>query len=120
MMDELQSDFPFTNSLDATDVVNTAMEYIEKQAISGGSFTTLRHRENDYMFKRESFLGVPIGKGSDSDFREIFKNSTQQEVDSELSAESLATQKYSKNRNALCEKCADKDICLEVFRSKKH
>lgn len=120
MIDELQSDFPFTNSLDAIDVVNTAMEYIEKHAISGGNFTTLRHRENDYMFKRESFLGVPIGKESDSDFREIFKNSTQQEVDSELNAESLATQKYYKNRNALCEKCANKDICLEVFRAKKH
>lgn len=119
-MDELESDFPFTNSLDSTDVVNTAMEYIEKQAISGGSFTALRHREKDYMFKRESFLSVPIGKGSGPDLRDIFKNSTQQEVDSELNAESLASEKYYKNRNALCEKCADKNICLEIFRAKKH
>lgn len=118
-MEELEADFPFTNSLDAMDIVNAAMEYIEKQAISGGSFTTLRHREIDYMYKRESFLSVPIGKGSDSDFRDIFKNSTQQEVDSELNTESLETEKYVKNRNSLCEKCADKDICLEIFRSKK-
>lgn len=119
-MDELESDFPFINSLDSTDIVNAAMEYIEKHAISGGSFMTLRHRENDYMCKRENFLSVPSGKGSESDYSNIFKNSTQQEVDSELNAESLETEIYVRNRNILCEKCADKDVCLEIFRSKKH
>lgn len=119
-MDELESDFPFVNSLDSIDVVNTAMEYIEKHAVSGGSFTTLRNREEDYMHEREIFLYVPIGKRVNPDINEIFKNSTQLEVNSQLDIDSLASERYYKRRNILCEKCADKDICLEIYKSKKH
>ncbi len=119
-MEELEADFPFTNSLDATDIVNAAMEYIEKQAVSAGSFTTLRAREEDYMVKKESFLSVPGSKGANSELSEIFKNATQKEVDAELNKESLTSEKYYRKRNPLCEKCADKDICLEIFKSKKH
>ncbi len=49
----------------------------------------------------------------------VFKNSTQAEIDDVLSEENLDQDKYRRSHNILCEKCADKDICLEVFRSIK-
>ena len=51
--------------------------------------------------------------------RDVFKSATQAEVDSILSEENLDHDKYHRTRNMLCEKCADKDICLEVFRTIK-
>ena len=51
--------------------------------------------------------------------KEIFKPSTQDEVDAKLNCERLSKEKYQKSLNSLCEKCAEKDICLEIFRTKK-
>lgn len=118
-MDELSADFPFINQLDVADIISVAFDYIDKHAVSNGKFTKLQSKENDYMLKRENFLSVPIGKNADEKEREIFKPSTQAEVDAILNSEKLAKEKYLKRVNSLCEKCADKGICLEIFRTKK-
>ncbi len=118
-MDELSSDFPFINQLDVIDTISLASDYIEKKAVNNGKFTTINSKEYDYMIKRENFLSVPIGKGADGAEKEIFRNSTQAEVDDKLSDENLGKEKYFRTLNRLCEKCADKDICLEIFKVKK-
>lgn len=118
-MEILASDFPFINRLDMVDTVSVAIDYCEKYAVNNGKFTSLQSKEYDYMIKRESFLYVPIGKGAGETNKEIFKNATQSEVDDALCDEKLSKDKYYRRLNALCEKCADKDICLEVFRVKK-
>lgn len=117
-MDELAIDFPFINQLDITDTINLAFDYLEKYAVLNGKFTKLQPKEYDYMLKREIFLSVPIGKNADEKEKEIFKPSTQAEVDASLSGEKLSQEKYLKRRNSLCNKCADKDICLEIFKTK--
>lgn len=118
-MEILASDFPFINRLDMVDTVSVAIDYSEKYAVNNGKFTSLQSKEYDYMIKRESFLYVPIGKGAGETNKEIFKNATQSEVDDALCDEKLSKDKYYRRLNALCEKCADRDICLEVFRVKK-
>lgn len=116
-MDELAYDFPFINRSNKIDVINAAEDYIEGHAIFRGKFVNIKAEEVDFMVKRENFLSLPSSKTADKAFREVFKNATQEEVDSILNEENLDQDKYQKSRNMLCEKCADKDICLEVFRN---
>lgn len=118
-MDELTFDFPFINRSDKIDAINMAEDYIEKKAVFHGKFTNIKDKEIDYMLKRENFLSVPSGKVADQAFREVFKNATQDEVDRTLSDENLNQDKYRKSYNILCDKCADKDICLEIFRTSR-
>lgn len=118
-MDELSSDFPFVNQSDILDIVNLAASYIEQYVVNRGKFTSIRTNEIEYMIKRESFLSVPSGKAVDGRFREVFKNAAQAEVDAYLSEERLEKDKYLKTHSSLCNKCAAKDICLEIFRRAK-
>lgn len=115
-IDELSSDFPFINHSDIVDIINKVEKYITKNAIYQGRFNKIKENEIDYMIKRENFLSVPIGKNSDEKYKEVFKNSTQTEVDNVLNKTQLDSDKYLKSRNSLCEICADKDICLEIFK----
>ena len=71
------------------------------------------------MLKRENFLSVPGSKAANETFSEVFKNSTQAEVAHMLSDENLNQDKYRRSYNSLCDKCADKDICLEIFRTSR-
>lgn len=118
-MDELTFDFPFINRSDKIDAINMAEDYIKKKAVFHGKFTNIKDKEIDYMLKRENFLSVPSGKVADQAFCEVFKNATQDEVDHTLSDANLNQDKYRKSYNILCDKCADKDICLEIFRTSR-
>ena len=40
-------------------------------------------------------------------------------MDNILSERNLDKDRYFKTRNVLCEKCAEKYICLEIFRTAK-
>lgn len=118
-MDELAYDFPFIDHSDKVDVINMAEDYIERHAIFRGRFINIKAGEVDYMVKRENFLSLPSSKTADEVFRKVFKNATQAEVDNILSEKNLDQDKYHKSRNMLCDKCADKDICLEVYRNNR-
>ena len=118
-MDDLVSDFPFVNQLDIADIINVSLDYIEKRALINGTFTTIQDTHSDYMRKRELFLSVPAGKNSSDEEKEIFKNSTQQEVDRDLSSESLEKERFRKNINKLCDKCSEKEVCLEMYKARK-
>ena len=118
-MDELTSDFPFVSRSDKIDAINTAEDYIQKQAVFHGKFTSIKDKEIDYMLKRENFLSVPGGKTANPAFSEVFKNSTKAEVDYALSEDNLSLDRYRRSYNMLCDKCADKDICLEIFRASR-
>lgn len=118
-MDDLSSDFPFINGLDISDSINTAIKYIEKQAVYKGKFSDLRPNEYDYMKKREEFLFVPSGRRSNEKVLDAFKDSTQDEVNSVLNPDNLSKSLYSREINSLCEKCSEKDICLELYKVKR-
>lgn len=118
-MDELAFDFPFINQSDKVDVINMAEDYIEKKSVFHGKFASIKDKEIDYMIKRENFLTLPNSKVADEAFQDVFKNATQAEVDDTLSEENLDQDKYRRSYNILCEKCADKDICLEPFKTFK-
>lgn len=118
-MDELSFDFPFINQSDKIDIINMAENYIEKTSVFHGKFISIKDKEIDYMLKRENFLSLPVSKTAEDAFRDVFKNATQAEVNNALSEDKLNQNKYRRSYNILCEKCADKDICLEVFRTLK-
>lgn len=118
-MDAISFDFPFINRSDKIDVINMAEDYIEKTFVFRGKFISIKDKGIDFMLKRENFLSLPTSKTANEAFRDVFKNSTQAEVDDALSEEKLDQDKYRRSHNILCEKCADKDICLEVFRTFK-
>ena len=118
-MDELSFDFPFINRSDRIDIINIADNYIENTSVFHGKFASIKDKEIDYMLKREMFLSLPTSKAVDEALRDVFKNATQTEVDDALSERELDQEKFRKTYNSLCERCADKDICLEIFRSFK-
>ena len=118
-MDELSSDFPFINRSDKIDIINMVEDYIEKNSVFHGKFMSIKNKEMDYMLKREIFLSLPANRTTDEAFRDVFKNATQAEVDEVLSEEKLDRDNYRRSYNIICEKCAEKDICLEVFKTYK-
>lgn len=118
-MDDLAIDFPFVNQSERIDVINMALNYIENSAVKSSNFVSLQDKEYEYMKTREEFLSVPIGKRASEKDNEIFKPSTQAEVDSTLNSETLKEAKYYRLLNGICDKCSSKDICLEIFRAKK-
>lgn len=118
-MDELRDTVLFVNYADAIDIVRTALAYLEKYSLYNGKFMLIREKEIDYMIKREIFLTAKLGKNANLDEKEVFKNSTQSEVDLELSEKTLNEMSYRRNLNTLCANCSEKDICLESFKSKK-
>lgn len=96
-----------------------AEDYIESSLVFHGKFTSIKAKEIDYMIKRENFLSIPSNKKVYEALKDVFKNSTQAEVDDVLSEKNLDQDKYQKSHSMLCKKCADKDICLEMFRNIK-
>lgn len=79
----------------------------------------LKEKDFDHMIKREDFLTTKINTASKVDTKEIFKNSTQQEVNATLNENTLFEVDYRKMLNPLCSTCSEKDICLEFFKSKQ-
>lgn len=118
-MDELKDKFVFINYADSIDIVRNALAYLEKYVLYNGKFMCIKDKEIDHMIKREDFLTTKVAKNSKLDEKEVFKNSTQQEVDDILNEDSLKDVTYKKTLNALCATCSEKDICLESFKSKK-
>ena len=118
-MDELKDKFLFINNADSIDIVKTALAYLEKYALYNGKFMMIRAKEIDYMMKREIFLVAKLAKNANPDEPDIFKNSTQGEVDSELNASSLKDMSYRRSLNVLCPNCSERDVCLESFKTKK-
>lgn len=118
-MDELKDKFVFINHADSIDIVRNALAYLEKYALYNGKFMSIKEKEIDHMVKREDFLTTKIAKNSALSEKEIFKNSTQQEVDATLNEDSLKDVSFNKTLNVLCSTCSEKDICLESFKTKK-
>lgn len=118
-MEELIGDFPFITHLDVLDVINDTLAYLERSAGKYGKFSAIKDSDIDYMIKREEFLSIPLKKNADSEYQEVFKNSTQDEVNSALTFENLEKVKYHKSLNVLCDKCSDKEVCIEVYGVKK-
>ena len=119
-MDELSGDFPFINHLDILDVINETNDYLERYAAKYGNFSAIKNSDREFMTKREEFLSVPVGKKAEAGFQDIFKSSTQDEVDYTLAIENFDKEKFHKTLNGLCDKCADKEICVEVYGVKKN
>lgn len=118
-MDELKENFVFIDNAEAIDIVRSVCIYIQKYALFNGKFMKLKEKDFDHMIKREDFLTTKINTASKVDTKEIFKNSTQQEVNATLNENTLFEVDYRKMLNPLCSTCSEKDICLEFFKSKQ-
>lgn len=117
-LDDLKTKFAFVNYAETLDIIESSMEYLEKYAVYHGKFVQIREEQKDHMIKREIFLSTKLTGSLKTHEAEIFKDSTQDEIDHALSKESLNNEKYKKTLNSLCINCSEKDICLESFRFK--
>lgn len=118
-MEELKENFVFIDNAEAIDIVRSVCIYIQKYALFNGKFMKLKEKDFDHMIKREDFLTTKINTASKVDTKEIFKNSTQQEVNATLNENTLFEVAYRNMLNPLCSTCSEKDICLEFFKSKQ-
>lgn len=115
-MEDLKTKFGFVNYAETVDIVKSAEEYLEKYALYHGKFVQIKEEQMVHMAKRENFLATKLAGSLRAHEGEIFKDSTQEEVDHALSRENLSDEKYRKVLNSLCSNCSEKDICLESFR----
>ncbi len=118
-MDELMDKFVFVTYAEEIDIVRTSLVYLEKNALTNGKFKVLGEKEHDHMEMRGIFLTAKTSNESKGDKLDVFKKSTQQEIDAELNDSTLNGVVYRRNINSLCSKCSQKDICLEIFKVKK-
>lgn len=119
MLNELSDDFPFIGHIEQADAVRAAMDYLDQRIVRCGKFPVIKSTDDEYMILREEFLSIPTrGKYSEK-YKEIFKPSTQEEVNACLTEERLAHEKYLKTLNVLCDQCADREICIEPYNRKK-
>ena len=118
-IDNLIDCFPFVTHAEVIDILGTVENYLARRAVIHGKFNVIKENEIDYMIKRELFLTVPSARNLDDESENPFRNATQVEVDNELNCDNLSKCRYHRSLNSLCEKCAVKDICLEIYRSKK-
>lgn len=95
-MDELKDKFVFINYADSIDIVRNALAYLEKYVLYNGKFMCIKDKEIDHMIKREDFLTTKVAKNSKLDEKEVFKNSTQQEVDDILNEDSIKDVTYKR------------------------
>ncbi|MCX4271449.1 MAG: hypothetical protein OSJ71_04225 [Acetatifactor sp.] len=117
-LEDLKPKFGFVNYAETWDIIKSAREYLEKYALYHGRFVQIREEQMDHMTKRENFLATKLAGNLTAHEGEIFKNSTQEEIDHTLNKENLSDEKYRKVLNSLCGNCSEKDICLESFRFK--
>lgn len=115
-LEDLKTKFGFVNYAETVDIVKSAEEYLEKYALYYGKFVQIKEEQMVHMAKRENFLATKLAGSLRAHEGEIFKDSTQEEVDHALSRENLSDEKYRKVLNSLCSNCSEKDICLESFR----
>lgn len=118
-MDDLKSKFSFANHAEYIDVVKNTMAYLEKNVVNYERFKSMTEKDNDYMRKREVFLAAKLPETNDAMSNDIFKCSTQSEVNDALGGEKLQKEEYYTSINSLCQGCSEKDVCLELFRRKK-
>ena len=118
-MEELSTDFPFINRLDTLDIIKTTTEYLGRYAGGRGTFSNITTNDENTLVEREEFLFAPSSRKSDQLMQEIFKSSTIEEVNSELTEEKFTDERYKATLNSLCNRCADKDVCIEIYGAKK-
>ena len=106
----------FALNSELMDITNNAADYIKKNV--RGRFSALNENQRTYMIKRELFLAASMQNENRS--KEVFKDSTQYEVDQTLSDDNLKKEYYLRNVSELCESCSIKDICLENYRHKRN
>ena len=118
-MEELSTDFPFINHLDTLDIIKKTTEYLGRYAARRGTFSNITTNDENTLVEREEFLFAPSNRKSDQTIQEIFKHSTIEEVNSELTEAKFADERYRATLNSLCNRCADKDVCVEIYGTNK-
>lgn len=118
-MDELEDEFPFISQMDCIDVVNEAQYYVSRYAAKTGKFPVLRPADYEFMTMREEFLKIPTRKDDDTEFQKIFDRFSQNDVDYMFSNIDFEGERFRKTFNRLCDSCADKEVCIDIYSVKR-
>lgn len=112
--------FRFAIHSEQLDIIRNAKEYIKKYILKDSSlrqFPEINNTDEDRMRKREEFLQLKI---EDDDKQNIMLgkfNTNPNERKILLAYQTLLTEKYAKSPNKWCQWCAEREICLEGYKS---
>ncbi|MSS58433.1 hypothetical protein FYJ51_05895 [Erysipelotrichaceae bacterium Oil+RF-744-GAM-WT-6] len=118
-LNRLNQLFPFVEPIDKMDIVRDVIAYIQNYEVNKytGSVIAVKEKDKEYMLKREYFLAAKVKESSDYS-KQIFAETSDQEINAMLSENILCLERYTQKLNLFCKLCGVKNICLEIFRSK--
>ena len=71
------------------------------------------------MTQCEEFLKLPKENDLNKELQEILKNSRKEEINHFLNDENSNKTYFKRKVNWLCDYCAEKEVCIEIYGSNK-
>lgn len=117
---KLERKFEFVRDMhtERMDAITNARNYLFKFILKGGhSFPDVSDKDKVYMSKREEFIYLKL---DDPSYSYNFKEVTDDEIKSRLSAERVERAGYTESCGDWCQYCAVREICLESYKYGKN
>ena len=112
--------FQFLNESELTDIKSNAKGAIKHQALKDGKlkqFPKVDDRDDEMMRKKEEFIYLHLENEQEENvLLGKFNNLTNAEK-REFTSDRLKEAKYNRSVNIWCQWCAEREICLEYYKS---
>ena len=112
--------FQFLNESELTDIKSNAKSAIKHQALNDGKlkqFPRVTERDEEMMRKKEEFIYLHLENEQEENvLYGKFNNLTNAEK-REFTSDKLKEEKYNYSVNIWCQWCAEREICLEYYKS---
>lgn len=112
--------FRFAIHSEQLDIIRNAKGYIKSFVLNNSSlkqFPAIDNTDEDRMRKREEFLQLRIEDDEKQNIMLGKFSMNRNEMNRLLSYQTLCTEKYAKSPNKWCQWCAEREICLEGYKS---
>ena len=117
--DYIKSYFPFVDDLDIHDIRKKINASLKKKFAKYRRFKSLNDKDHVYMTQCEEFLKLPKENDLNKELQEILKNSRKEEINHFLNDENSNKTYFKRKVNWLCDYCAEKEVCIEIYGSNK-
>ncbi len=119
---KLERKFEFVKDMhtERMDIITNAKNYLQKKVQKNSiTFPMISPKDDIYIKKREEFIYLKLENG-DGSFSGYFRDVPQDEIDIELSSNSVNANGYAKACDEWCQYCAVREICLEPYKYGKN
>ncbi len=118
--DRLGRYFKFVIDSERMDIISSARNYIKSAVLKNGQikkFPKIDKTDEERMKKKEVFLLLRLENEEGKNILAGKFEMSHREQDRLLSPEQLKNEVYEKNRDLWCQWCANREICLESYRT---